>query len=88
MAKEEVSENDKIFEDWSMKIVDLFNKNGVKIIAGTDTPQKAFSPPGYSLHKELELLVEAGLTPLFRLCNQRPSLQQSFFNLESKMGKD
>lgn len=56
-------ENNKIFEDWSMKIVGLFNEHGVKIIAGNDTPI-GFLTPGYSLHKELGLLVEAGLTPL------------------------
>ena len=84
MAKEEVSENDKIFEDWSMKIVSLFNKNGVKIIAGTDTPI-GFLTPGYSLHKELELLVEAGLTPLQALQSATVTPAE-FFNLESKMG--
>ncbi len=84
MAKEEVSENDKIFEDWSMKIVSLFNKNGVKIIAGTDTPI-GFLTPGYSLHKELELLVEAGLTPLQAL-RSATITPAEFFNLENKMG--
>ena len=84
MAKEEVSENDKIFEDWSMKIVSLFNKNGVKIMAGTDTPI-GFLTPGYSLHKELELLVEAGLTPLQALQSATVTPAE-FFNLESKMG--
>jgi len=84
MAKEEVSENDKIFEDWSMKIVGLFNRNGVKIIAGTDTPI-GFLTPGYSLHKELELLVEAGLTPLQAL-RSATITPAEFFNLENKMG--
>ena len=84
MAKEEVSENDKIFEDWSMKIVGLFNSNGVKIIAGTDTPI-GFLTPGYSLHKELELLVEAGLTPLQAL-RSATITPAEFFNLENKMG--
>lgn len=36
---------------------------GVKLLAGTDTPQP-FVFPGFSLHEELELLVRAGLTPL------------------------
>jgi len=84
MAEKEVSENDKIFEDWSMKIVGLFNKSGVKIIAGTDTPI-GFLTPGYSLHKELELLVEAGLTPLQAL-RSATITPAEFFNLESKMG--
>lgn len=36
---------------------------GAKLLAGTDMPQ-AFVYPGFSLHQELELLVESGLTPL------------------------
>jgi cytosine/adenosine deaminase-related metal-dependent hydrolase len=36
---------------------------GVKLLAGTDMPQ-AFVYPGFSLHQELELLVNSGLTPL------------------------
>lgn len=35
---------------------------GVKLLAGTDMPQ-AFVYPGFSLHQELELLVESGLSP-------------------------
>jgi imidazolonepropionase-like amidohydrolase len=38
-------------------------KAGVKILAGTDTPNP-YVFPGSSLHDELELLVKAGLTPL------------------------
>ena len=36
---------------------------GVRILAGSDTPV-LFTYPGESLLRELELLVEAGLTPL------------------------
>jgi imidazolonepropionase-like amidohydrolase len=36
---------------------------GVTILAGTDGPLPP-TEPGKSLHRELELLVEAGLTPL------------------------
>lgn len=36
---------------------------GVPILAGTDAGV-SFSYPGYSLHQELELLVEAGMTPI------------------------
>lgn len=36
---------------------------GVKLLAGTDTPQP-FVYPGFSLHEELALLVQSGLTPL------------------------
>ena len=36
---------------------------GVKLLAGTDMPQ-TFMYPGFSLHDELGLLVQSGLTPL------------------------
>ena len=39
------------------------HKVGVRMLAGSDTPQP-FVYPGFSLHDELALLVEAGLTPL------------------------
>ena len=67
-----------------MKIVGQFNMHGVKIMAGTDTPI-AFLTPGFSLHKELELLVEAGLTPLQALKAATVTPAQ-FFGLENKMG--
>jgi hypothetical protein len=39
------------------------NRGGVKLLAGTDTPQP-YVYPGFSLHEELGLLVRSGLTPL------------------------
>jgi hypothetical protein len=47
----------------SLEIVGKMNKLGVPIMAGTD----AAAPnvfPGFSLHEELEYLVQAGLTPM------------------------
>ena len=35
---------------------------GVSLLVGTDAPV-AFCPPGFALHQELALLVEAGVTP-------------------------
>jgi imidazolonepropionase-like amidohydrolase len=40
----------------------LLHAAGVPLLAGTDTPEP-FVPPGYSLHQELELLVQSGLSP-------------------------
>ena len=84
MAQLPFNSSYQIYQDWSMKIVGLFNKQGVKILAGTDTPI-GFLTPGFSLHKELELLVESGLTPLqaLRAATITPA---EFFNLEDKMG--
>jgi imidazolonepropionase-like amidohydrolase len=45
------------------KLVDLMHKAGVKILAGTDDANP-FCFPGFSIHDELAILVDAGLTPL------------------------
>lgn len=44
-------------------LLNEFQKQGVPILLGSDAPQW-FNVPGDSLHKELELMVESGLTPL------------------------
>jgi imidazolonepropionase-like amidohydrolase len=46
-----------------LKNVRLFNEAGVVLLAGTDVGVP-FQVPGFSMHVELERLVEAGLTPL------------------------
>jgi len=47
----------------SMDLVAQMQKTGGKILAGTDSPAP-YVFPGASLHDELQLLVQAGLTPL------------------------
>jgi imidazolonepropionase-like amidohydrolase len=46
-----------------LEIVGAMQRAGVRIIAGTDTPNP-YVFPGFSLHDELALLVKAGLTPM------------------------
>ena len=46
-----------------LQLVGVMRRAGVKFIAGTDV-LNPFAFPGFSLHDELALLVEAGLTPL------------------------
>jgi imidazolonepropionase-like amidohydrolase len=46
----------------SRLIVAAFHRAGVTFLAGTDAPMPRVYP-GYSLHEELALLVESGLTP-------------------------
>ncbi len=43
-------------------LVGMLHQAGVKILVGTDAPEPQV-PPGYSLHKEMELLVESGMPP-------------------------
>jgi imidazolonepropionase-like amidohydrolase len=52
--------------DESKKIVGLMYKAGVPILAGTDT-MNPHCFPGFGIHDELALLVEAGLSPLAAL---------------------
>ena len=47
----------------SIEVVGKMNAEGVHILAGTDTAAP-FVFPGSSLHEELALLVQAGLTPM------------------------
>lgn len=58
-------------EDWEvvargssnrMALVKALQARGARLLAGTDTPNP-FAVPGVSIHRELDLLVRAGLTP-------------------------
>jgi hypothetical protein len=70
--------------EWSLSLVGRMHAQGVPIGAGTDTPIGR-ALPGYSLHTELERLVEAGLTPIEAIesATVRPA---EFLSLQSKMG--
>ena len=50
------------FAQYTLDMILRMHRAGVPIGAGTDAPI-ALAIPGYSLHKELEILVAAGLTP-------------------------
>jgi len=52
--------------EFSLALVGQLHAAGVPVGAGTDTPIGS-AIPGYSLHTELERLVEAGLSPLAAL---------------------
>jgi imidazolonepropionase-like amidohydrolase len=49
-----------------LEIVGAMQRAGVDILAGTDT-ENPYCFPGFSLHDELALMVESGLTPLAAL---------------------
>lgn len=44
-------------------LTEAMNRAGVPLLAGTDTDEP-YVVPGFSLHEELELFVQAGLTPM------------------------
>lgn len=43
------------------ELTGMLYRAGIPILAGTDTPEP-YVPPGFSLHQELEMLVESGLS--------------------------
>ena len=57
-----VSSDEETFQR-QLDLVASMHRAGVKLLAGTDTPNP-FVFPGESLHEELELLVKASLTPM------------------------
>lgn len=48
--------------EYQLKLVGAFNKAGVLLLAGTDAPTIPGLMPGRSLHQEMQLLCEAGLS--------------------------
>jgi Amidohydrolase family len=62
---------------WNLKLLRQIHKAGVPILAGTDC-LNPFCLPGFSMHDELGLLVEAGLTPLeaLRAATLNPAIFQ------------
>jgi len=76
-------------DDWALskrvfskelEIVGAMHRAGVQILAGTDT-LNPFCLPGFSLHDELGLLVQSGLTPM-------QALQAATLNPAHFLGRD
>jgi imidazolonepropionase-like amidohydrolase len=68
-----------------LELVKLMHAAGVGFLAGTDTPPGVNVFPGFSLHDELQLFVQAGFTPLEAL--QTATLNPAvFFGREGEMG--
>jgi imidazolonepropionase-like amidohydrolase len=64
-----------------MKVAGVFDKAGVKMLAGSDTGEV----PGFSLHQEFDLLEQAGISPLHVL--QMTTLNGAvFLDREASMG--
>ena len=70
---------------WSLELVDAMQQAGVPIGAGTDTPIGQ-AIPGYSLHTELERLVDAGLSERQALF-AATVVPAMFLKLEGVMGQ-
>ncbi len=65
--------------DTRMHVLRALHENGVGILFGTDAPQ-VFSVPGFSLHRELERMVNAGMSPFAILDSGTRSVGEYFAN--------
>ena len=67
-----------------LEVIGIMNRAGVRLIAGTDTANP-YVFPGFSLHNELALLVQAGLTPTeaLRTATINPA---RYFDMEKSLG--
>lgn len=72
------------YSDWSLNMVKKIHQTKIEIMAGTDCPI-ALLTPGESLHEELAVLVQAGLTPLeaLKTATINPA---KYFNMEDELG--
>ena len=50
------------FVEIRRQLIKALHDSGARLLLGSDAPQ-VFQVPGFSVHRELEVLVEAGLTP-------------------------
>lgn len=70
--------------EWSLDMIDKINTAGIPIMAGTDCPI-FFLTPGLSLHEELAVLVEAGLSNLEAI--ESATLNPAkYFGLQNELG--
>jgi imidazolonepropionase-like amidohydrolase len=79
MTADDVAVGRRTFQK-ELEIVGTMRRAGVDILAGTDTGNP-YCFPGFSLHDELGLLVQAGLTPM-------EALQAATLNPARFMGRD
>lgn len=72
------------YAEWSLNMVKKIHEMKIEIMAGTDCPI-ALLTPGLSLHEELAMLVQAGLTPLeaIKTATVNPA---KYFNLQHELG--
>ena len=81
---EKVNKDRQGYSNWALEIVNLMNRKGVKFMAGTDAPI-FFLIPGLSLHDEISMLSEGGLSNLeaIKSATYNPS---KYFGMENELG--
>ena len=66
------------------KLILALHRSGAGLLLGSDAPQ-VFNVPGFSLHRELAILVDAGLSP-FEALQTGTVYPASFLNIEDRIG--
>jgi len=83
-AQSEVSEFQAEYSEWLFNMLGRINEAGITIMAGTDTPIGLLTP-GRSLHHELKVMVDAGLTLMEAL--EAATLNPArYFEIENELG--
>ncbi|WOJ95408.1 amidohydrolase family protein [Congregibacter brevis] len=75
----------RVLGEWTLAMIPRLAAKNIAIGAGTDTPI-GWAIPGYSLHRELEILVAAGLNPRSALA-AATLVPASFFSLAHQTGR-
>ena len=83
-SNDKIDPEQKKFSDWIQKTTNSMAKSKIPLMAGTDTPL-GFLTPGFSLHYELELMVESGLTELQALATATLN-PAKYFRMEDSLG--
>lgn len=67
------------------RLIKVMHDEGVRLLLGSDAPQ-IFSVPGFSLHQELGLIVDAGLSP-YEALRTGTVAPAEFFDTEDEFGR-
>jgi len=70
--------------EWQTKMLKQIVDANIPVMAGTDTPI-FYLTPGFSLHPELQTLVEAGMTPM-KVLESSTLAPAKYFGLENTQG--
>ena len=81
---DKINKDRQAYSNWALGIVNLMNNKGVQFMAGTDAPI-FFLIPGLSLHDEVAMLSEGGLSNLeaIKSATYNPS---KYFGMEKELG--
>ena len=82
--EQEITDFQKTYTDWKMNMVQNIHETEIPIMAGTDCPI-FFLTPGHSLHEELKIIQEAGLSPIevLKTATLNPA---KYFKMEDELG--